>query len=94
MANNASPAAYERLISAVRTFDKRTLEISTYLVQCSQLATTAMNNDDPSVALQNKINAIVGKMLEVSEKAGIMRSSMQKTLDYLQELEENDHGEE
>lgn len=93
MSQLASTDAYERLIAAVSAFDKRTLEISDYLMKCANLATTAMNNDDPSKALEQKIASIVTKMLDVSDKAGTIKAAMQKTYDALLELEKDEQGE-
>lgn len=90
----ASTTAYERLISSLRTFDKRVLEISGYLVKCSQVATDAMENDDPSTALKKKVEAIVSQMLVVSEMAEKMKVSMEKTHGYLLQLERDENSEE
>ena len=94
MGQQASASAYERLISALSVFEKRTLDISEYLVKCAALATKAMDNDDPSVALKRKVDLIVSQMLIVSEKSKSMKGSMQETYDLLRRLEQSQSTEE
>ena len=93
MSQTANTEAYERLLSALTTFEKRNLEISSYLLDSVQFAKTALNNDNTCQTLEKKIRSITIKMLDISEKTELLKKSMQETLDAMYKLEREDQEE-
>lgn len=86
MAQNATIAAYERLISATRTFQKRNLEIAAELLKCSNAAIQAMHGDTTSVELKTFIGGILKKMSNIDEKAESLRKDLEDTRDRLMQI--------
>ena len=86
MAQNATIDAYDRLISATRSFQKRNLEIASELLKCSENAITAMNGDTTSVELKAVIGGIISKMSQIDEKAGALKKDLEDTRNKLMEI--------
>lgn len=86
MAQNATIDAYERLIAATRTFQKRNLEIARELLNCSNTAITAMNGDTTSIALKEFITGIMNRMSVIDEKAEALRKDLEDTRDKLMQI--------
>ena len=86
MAQNATIEAYERLISATRTFQKRNLEIASELYKCSNNAIAAMNGDTTSLELKSVISGIIAKMNQIDEKVDVLKKDLEDTRDSLMEI--------
>ena len=86
MAQNATIEAYERLITATRTFQKRNLEIARELLKCSNVAITAMNGDTTSEKLKEFISGIMGRMSAIDEKAEALKKDLEDTRDQLLQI--------
>ncbi len=86
MAQNASIEAYERLVSAVRTFQNRNQEIADELLQCSNNAIAAMNGDTTSEELQSFINGITSQMSNIDAKAEALRKNLEETRDLMSQI--------
>lgn len=83
MAQNATIEAYDRLITATRTFQKRNLEIAKELLQCSNAAITAMHGDTASMELKAFIGKIMQKMSDMDQKAGALKKDLEDTRERL-----------
>lgn len=88
MSNLVNSAAYERMVSALRTFEKRTLEITLDVGNMTQVVKTAADNGDQvCLNLTNKMTKVCGSMCAVAEKAKKMRESMEEILEMIKDLE-------
>ena len=86
MSQNASIEAYERLIAATRTFQKRNLEIASELYKCSNTAIAAMNGDTTSVALRDFIITVMKKMDDINEKTEKLKKDLEDTRDKMMQI--------
>jgi cell division GTPase FtsZ len=86
MAQNASVEAYERLIAATRSFKKKNLEIAKELLNCSNVAITAMNGDTTSTELKKVIDKILKKMSDIDDQTEVLKKNLEDTRDLLLEI--------
>ena len=86
MSQNTTIDAYERVIDATRTFQRRNLEIASELLKCSNVAVAAMNGDTTSVELRTFISGVVAKMNQIDEKAETLKKDLENTRDSLMEI--------
>lgn len=86
MSQNTTIDAYERVIDATRTFQRRNLEIASELLKCSNVAVAAMNEDTTSVELRAFISGVVAKMNQIDEKAEVLKKDLENTRDSLMEI--------
>ncbi len=86
MSQNTTIDAYDRVIDATRTFQKRNLEIASELLKCSNVAVAAMNEDTTSVELRAFISSVVAKMNQIDEKAETLKRDLENTRDSLMEI--------
>ena len=86
MSQNVTIEAYDHLISAVRTFQKNNLEISSELLKCANMTVAAMNNDTASQELQVLIQNIAKKMDSIDSRAEVLKKNLEEIRNDLSQI--------
>ena len=94
MSNLVNSAAYERMISALRTFEERTLEITLDVGNMTRVVKSAADSGDQvCLNLTNKMTKVCSGMCTVADKAEKMRKSMEEILERIKKLERDTQEE-
>lgn len=94
MSNLVNSAAYERMISALRTFKERTLEITLDVGNMTRVVKSAADSGDQvCLNLTNKMTKVSSGMCTVADKAEKMRKSMEEILERIKKLERDTQEE-
>lgn len=94
MANNVEVAAYDAMIDALSRFRRRTNEIGEFLGNSARIAKTALNGDNASCLLENKVTAIGSKLLAVTQQSEKLREAMENTREALIRIRRHAETEE
>ena len=86
MSQNVTIEAYDRMISAVRTFQKNNLEIASELLKCADRTVAAMKNDTPSQELNALIQSIAKKMNSIDSRAGVLKKNLEEVRNALSQI--------
>lgn len=88
MSELVNAAAYERMIDALRAFEKNTLEITLDVANMTKVVKPAADQGDQvCLNMTNKMTKVINGMCAVAEKAEKMRLAMEETLEELKKLE-------
>lgn len=94
MSEVVNTAAYERMIDALRTFEKHTLQITLDVANMTKVVKPAADSGDQvCLNLTNKMGKVTNRMCDVAEKAEKMRRAMEETLEQLKKLERESQEE-
>ena len=88
MSELVNAAAYERMIDALRAFEKNTLQITLDVANMTKVVKPAADQGDQvCLNMTNKMTKVINGMCAVAEKAEKMRLAMEETLEELKKLE-------
>ena len=94
MSELVNAAAYERMIDALRAFEKNTLQITLDVANMTKVVKPAADpGEQVFLNMTNKMTKVISGMCDVAEKAQKMRLAMEETLEQLKKLERESQEE-